>query len=870
MSELEIRQRQEYKRKRKKWMLVQLIAIAVLLAIALTSFLIYNRIDQTQYIQYTQKGDAAYQVQYVPNDFFESEWIGQGQSYISSLIAAVKADFSYEMKVDAARMDMDYTYFIDAKLSVTRSSDGKTYYSVEERLLPMANAYERDASAVRVNETLSVDYGRFDAIARSFIKAYNLKDATSMLSVTLTVQTSCSSRSFSDSCKTVYTTALNIPMAQDTFAIYSTASVPSGEVGTFAYEGAVNRALFLDTFIVALVLATVLLAVLLAFLHLTKNEDVTYAARVRKILRSYGSFVQRIYGEFAFDEYQTVMVKSFTEMLGIRDTIQSPVLMLENRDETMTRFLIPTNTKLLYVFEIKVDNYDEIYARIRATEPPVEAEPFYEEVLQAVEEAAAEAAVLYGESAADGTDAAAEAAETAEAADAPEAQVLGEDVLAHLVDEGDAAGASELSYVDDAGRRIAIPCKRGFTANLIQSNPQVKAYYNELKNAILSYKGVKSRISWRQESFSKGRLSLFKLKIRGKTICLYCALDPSLYERSKYFHEHVEAKAFADVPMLVRIRSDRGLKRACGLIEQVMQRFAVPALPVPTVQDYAAAYPYETTKQLVARGLIKILLPGAVAAEPYYVQTLSPAEEITVQTVSVSEPPLEDTADTDAPEAQALGEDVLAHLVDEGDAAGASELSYVDDAGRRIAIPCKRGFTANLIQSNPQVKAYYNELKNAILSYKGVKSRISWRQESFSKGRLSLFKLKIRGKTICLYCALDPSLYERSKYFHEHVEAKAFADVPMLVRIRSDRGLKRACGLIEQVMQRFAVPALPVPTVQDYAAAYPYETTKQLVARGLIKILLPGAVAAEPKPHHHAHKELSEKPRSKTKTGAKN
>ena len=35
--------------------------------------------------------------------------------------------------------------------------------------------------------------------------------------------------------------------------------------------------------------------------------------------------------------------------------------MTENSDETKTSFLIPTNTKLLYVFEIKVDNYDEIY-----------------------------------------------------------------------------------------------------------------------------------------------------------------------------------------------------------------------------------------------------------------------------------------------------------------------------------------------------------------------------------------------------------------------------------------------------------------------------------------------------------------------------
>jgi hypothetical protein len=67
-------------------------------------------------------------------------------------------------------------------------------------------------------------------------------------------------------------------------------------------------------------------------------------------------------GEFNDESYQTVIIKTFTEMLGIRDTIQSPILATENREETMTRFLIPTNTKILYVYEIKVDNYDQLYA----------------------------------------------------------------------------------------------------------------------------------------------------------------------------------------------------------------------------------------------------------------------------------------------------------------------------------------------------------------------------------------------------------------------------------------------------------------------------------------------------------------------------
>ena len=604
MSEHEIKRRQEYKRNRKKWTVVQLVAIFLLLVIALTSFLIYNRIDQNQYIEYTEISGIDYKVQYKENEFFEEEWIEKDKSYISSLINGISADFSYSMNVGADNMSLECEYWIDAKLVVTRDNNGSAYYTVEERILPMKSVYLKEASDVSIKETVSIDYVKYDSIARSFVKTYNLSDATCYLYVTLNTGTVCSNTEFLNDCSSTYSTVLNIPLAKDTFSIHTTSSAAPNRVGSFEYQGAVNRALFLDMFIIAASLALALVIVLLLFLRLTKNEDVTYASRVRKILNSYSSFVQRIEGDFAFDEYQIIMVKTFNEMLGIRDTIQSPVLMLENRDETMTRFLIPTNTRLLYVFEIKVDNYDEIYSGLNNTPsdavidaPSLEYEAYSEpaEETEQICESEATPDPVYKE--------------------LPPV----EEIMEHLVEEsgesGD-SGADTLAYVDESGERVVIACKRSFTANLIQSNPQVKKYYNEIKNLILSYEGVKSRINWRLESFGKGRTNLFKLKIRGKTICLYCALNPDEFDKARYFHEKSDAKTFAQTPMLIRIKSDRGLRRAKTLSELVMQRFEIAKKSEASTVDFAGYYPYETTKHLVGRGLVKILLPGASAAEP--------------------------------------------------------------------------------------------------------------------------------------------------------------------------------------------------------------------------------------------------------------
>lgn len=373
MSELEIQRRQEYKRNRKKWMLIQLVAIALLVTFALGSFLVYNRMNRTYQIEYTENSNIDYMVQYTENDFFPDEWLEKDQSYISSLVSNIEADFWYDLCMATADLGFDYQYKIDAKLLIASKDAGTPYYVVEENLVPIKSATAQNTSCVCFRESVLIDYAKYNAIANTFVDTYDLTNASCTLIVTLDVEMVSTGKQFETSNLNRYTTSLNIPLAEETFNIHSTSSSAANEVKVLEYQDAGNRNFFLVSGIVCAILATVAVIILLVFLKLTVNDDITYAAKIRKILRSYGSYIQRMDGEFDYEGYQIVLIKTFTEMLGIRDTIQSPVLMSENRDETMTRFFIPTNTRLLYVFEIRVDNYDEIYGeKEEVVEEPVE------------------------------------------------------------------------------------------------------------------------------------------------------------------------------------------------------------------------------------------------------------------------------------------------------------------------------------------------------------------------------------------------------------------------------------------------------------------------------------------------------------------
>ena len=144
---------------------------------------------------------------------------------------------------------------------------------------------------------------------------------------------------------------------------------------------------------------------------------------------------------------------------------------------------------------------------------------------------------------------------------------------------------------------------RSFTANLIQADDLVKLWYNELKNNLLSYKKIKSRISWRYETFRYGRKLIAKFRFRGKKLCLFLPLNALDFVDTKYKVEDVSSnKNYIETPCMYRIKNNRRVKYAKYLISLVTEAYAIPSLEKERVDYYK---PYEDLDTLLNQGLIK-------------------------------------------------------------------------------------------------------------------------------------------------------------------------------------------------------------------------------------------------------------------------
>ena len=221
--------------------------------------------------------------------------------------------------------------------------------------------------------------------------------------------------------------------------------------------------------------------------------------------------------------------------------------------------------------------------------------------------------------------------------------------------------------------------RRSYLSRLAQSQGSIQDYYNAIKNLLLSYKGVKSRISWNFESFNVGRTPLAKFNAKTRTLYVYIAFSPEELVDTKYnFTDMSAKKKYAAVPVLLKVKGERKFKHALELFTKLCEeKLQLPKKKTFEEVDYRM--PFKTTEELVNEGIIKMMVAAvpvaapeaeeaAIEEAPVVEETIIeevPAEEAIVEEATIEEAPaeeaiVEEAAIEEAPAEEATVEEVVA------------------------------------------------------------------------------------------------------------------------------------------------------------------------------------------------------------------
>ena len=325
--------------KRNKTITKYLSFIVIISTILISFITLYIENNKIKYIKYTEQGNVDYKVYLKKNNFFEEKYLEENKEYISSLIDNVQAQFKYNLSIEQENIINKYTYKILSNVKVTDKTTKKNLYDKTEILMPEKENL-LDQKQINIKETVEIDYNKYNDLINKFISIYEVGNIDSELTVNMIIDIMDSNEKINEPIIT-----LRIPLTTNTMDIDI-----KNNVIKYKKEKKYNL-LFILISVISLLIDLVLIIKLIIYIKKTRNIITKYKKEKKKILRNYSQYIQKIDNRIDYEKYEQINVSTFTDLLEIRDAMQSPILMIEEKN--CTKFIIPTEN-ILYIYTVKI------------------------------------------------------------------------------------------------------------------------------------------------------------------------------------------------------------------------------------------------------------------------------------------------------------------------------------------------------------------------------------------------------------------------------------------------------------------------------------------------------------------------------------
>ena len=134
---------------------------------------------------------------------------------------------------------------------------------------------------------------------------------------------------------------------------------------------------------------------------------------------------------------------------------------------------------------------------------------------------------------------------------------------------------SEVNWIETEAKDRRAKPRYTFDLKLRLADDNVKRFYSDIKNALLSY-GMHCRMSRHKENFNKGRNQIARMAINGKTLKVYLAIDPNSIDPKIYHHKDVsDKKGVADLPTMINVRSGLAVRKIKALIDKIAEELVI-------------------------------------------------------------------------------------------------------------------------------------------------------------------------------------------------------------------------------------------------------------------------------------------------------
>ena len=336
-----------HQKKRRKHKIKLGVASAVLIIIAVILILAYFKLSKNEYNTYTENARVNYKVSLKENEFYRDQYVDGKSTIIASLIKDIDVNFDYKMNL-ANEQDYTYEYKILAKTNVKESSKSNSIYETTDELV---NSIQQESNSkdLEIADSVTINYDDYNEKINKFINLYRLDNVTSTLQLEMDVYVinKYDGKQINEESKIM---TVDIPLTTKTINISIDSNVVQGEGKILSKKSEYqNSEYFLWAGIALAIIGIVIFIMLIKYIIEKRSAETMYAQELKQILFNYKSYIQRSNTPIDTKGYKIISINTFEEILGLRDTMQAPILMYTEEEEERTKFMILSD-KIMYIY----------------------------------------------------------------------------------------------------------------------------------------------------------------------------------------------------------------------------------------------------------------------------------------------------------------------------------------------------------------------------------------------------------------------------------------------------------------------------------------------------------------------------------------
>lgn len=333
-------------------LLINVVGIVIFFVLSLVFLVSSISVKARRNVFYNQSSNLDYKVYLKPNDYYKEPYLGKNMQYIANLIDNIDVSFNYNFSANQ-NINYTYMYYVKADVAVTDTDDkSKVIYSKSDRLTEPTTINKENSNGFTISQNTKINYSEYNDLVKAFKSSYGIS-ANSNLVLSLCIEIRDEKGNLIRSTDSADTMKITIPLTEQMIDIKLDYKEVNNSNNVSVYKDfSVSNKITLALSIISIIVSLGFLVRLIMFISKTSPKKTIYDLTLAKILREYDRVIVDS-KKIVNTDGEVIDVKSFGELLDVRDNIEKPIIFSEVHKGLKSVFIVKTsNETYRYVLKL--------------------------------------------------------------------------------------------------------------------------------------------------------------------------------------------------------------------------------------------------------------------------------------------------------------------------------------------------------------------------------------------------------------------------------------------------------------------------------------------------------------------------------------